>query len=159
MSPTFCTRSPYNKLCDSPMLFLRVELNETTSVTLWQLKMGGNATYIIINSVSYSATWLNLLNCLGDGHICLPAPMDTGKVRRTYKIMVKLVRHRRLQLCNFVNSLTLSKLKEMPCYIGDLDTALRLGHHLLRITTCLFPAFAHIILMPWVREHDSQQWT
>ena len=38
----------------------------------------GNATYIIINSVSYSATWLNLLNCLGDGHICLSTPMDTG---------------------------------------------------------------------------------
>ena len=86
----------------------------------------GYATYIIINSVSHSASWLNLLNCLGDGHICLSAPMDTGKVRRTYKIIINPVRHRRLQLRNIANSLTLSTLKEMPCYIGDLATALRL---------------------------------
>ena len=87
----------------------------------------GYATYIIINSVSHSATWLNLLNCLGDGHIRLSAPMDTGEVRRTYKIIIfNPVRHRSLQLRNIANPHTLSKLKEMPCYRKDLATALRL---------------------------------
>ena len=68
-------------------------------------------------------------------------------MRRTYKILVKLVRHRRLQLCNFGNSLTLSKLKEMPCYIGDLDTALRLrpssfeNHNMFIPSLC--PYYSH----------------